>query len=94
MYFFVLFLSSKVLSRPFHIWYIPLISLFPFIRTRQQIASMALALLMIVLDTTPWIKLPDVRIWGVLALDRLRDAARFTPMMVLVAFIPRWKTPS
>jgi hypothetical protein len=92
MYFIVLFLSSKILSRPFHLWYIPLIVMYPFKHAKQQLLAMGLALLMVVLDTTPWITVPDIRLGGVLALDRIRDGFRFGPMICFLALIPAWKT--
>ena len=59
VYFLTMFFTAKIFSQPFHLWLIPLIALFPFKSTRLQLLMMGLVMLLLVVDTTPWIKLPE-----------------------------------
>lgn len=83
VYLFALFLSSKILSRPFHIWYVPLIAIYPFKNLKTQLMFIIGALLMLALDTSPYLKVPPLMV-GPLSLDRIRDLCRFLPMAVLL----------
>jgi hypothetical protein len=83
VYLFGFFLSSKIFSRPFHLWYIMPITLYPFTSSRWRLGFMVAAILMVTLDTTPYLHFPQGFI-GPLALDRLRDGLRFAPMMLLL----------
>lgn len=58
VYFLTTFFTAKIFSQPFHLWSVPLIALFPFKSTRQQLSMMALVLLLLIVDTTPWIRYP------------------------------------
>lgn len=82
VYLFALLLSSKILSRPFHIWYVPMIALYPFKTWRRQLLFIMGALLMLALDTSPYLAFPKA-IAGV-PMERFRDALRFIPMMLLL----------
>lgn len=90
LYVFVLFLTGKTFSSPFHIWYVPLLALYPYNSTRSQLFSYALALLMLGLDTTPYLKVPNVSVAGPLLLTNIRDAFRFIPMGIFIALFLRW----
>jgi hypothetical protein len=90
MFLFTLFLSSKVLSRPFHIWYVPFICLFPFASRKEQLIAMGMALWMLTLDTSQYLKFPQLSI-GQLAFDRVRDFLRFLPMAAFLRVVPHWK---
>jgi hypothetical protein len=59
VYFLTIFFTAKIFSQPFHLWYVPLIVLFPFKNLKQQFLIMALALILLVVDTTPWIRYPN-----------------------------------
>ncbi len=59
IFIFTVFLSGKIFSQPFHLWYIPLIALFPFKKIKKQLTFIILALILIIVDTTPWIRLPE-----------------------------------
>lgn len=58
IYFLITFFTAKIFSQPFHLWYIPLIALYPFKSTKMQLAMISLALLLLIVDTTPWIRYP------------------------------------
>ena len=54
----LIFFTAKIFSQPFHLWYVPLIALFPFKSIKIQLMMMGLALLLLIVDTTPWIRYP------------------------------------
>ncbi|MCX6816758.1 MAG: hypothetical protein NTZ93_02755 [Candidatus Beckwithbacteria bacterium] len=56
IFFLTIFFTAKIFSQPFHLWLIPLIVLFPFKSIKQQLAFMMLSLILLIVDTTPWIK--------------------------------------
>lgn len=85
-YFMAIFLSNKVFSSPFHIWYIPLIVMMPLISIKEQLLLMLGAGWMFVLDTTPWIKVPEEKIGNVVPLVRIRDFTRFIPMFLMLNY--------
>jgi len=59
IYIFTIFFTAKIFSQPFHLWYIPLITLFPFKKLKTQLTFIFLALLLLIVDTTPWITLNE-----------------------------------
>src|SRR3972149_4778872 len=59
VYFLTMFFTAKIFSQPFHLWLIPLIALFPFKSTTSQLIMMGLVMMLLIVDTTPWIKLPE-----------------------------------
>lgn len=78
IYIFTIFITGKIFSQPFHIWFIPLISLFPFKSLKQQLSMMSFALLLLIVDTTPWIRYPaDYKFYAYLFL-------RYIPMFTLL----------
>lgn len=90
LYVFVTFLTSKTFSSPFHIWYVPLLALYPFKSRKTQLASFALAFFMLGLDTTPYLAVPKVGFVGPITLTNVRDGMRFVPMVAFVIMILRW----
>lgn len=58
IFFLTMFFTAKIFSQPFHLWYVPLIALYPFKSTKHQLLMMGLALLLLIVDTTPWIRYP------------------------------------
>ncbi|MDZ4228836.1 MAG: hypothetical protein U1C50_01115 [Patescibacteria group bacterium] len=56
--FLTMFFTAKIFSQPFHLWYVPLIALFPYKSAKLQLSMMGLALLLLIVDTTPWIRYP------------------------------------
>jgi hypothetical protein len=56
IFFLTMFFTAKIFSQPFHLWYVPLIALYPFKSLRLQVSIMAVALLLLIVDTTPWIR--------------------------------------
>ncbi|OGD55597.1 hypothetical protein A3E73_02500 [Candidatus Beckwithbacteria bacterium RIFCSPHIGHO2_12_FULL_47_17] len=58
IFFLVMFFTAKIFSQPFHLWYVPLIALFPFKSVKIQLMMMGLAFLLLVVDTTSWIRYP------------------------------------
>lgn len=80
VYIFVLFLSAKIFSQPFHIWYMPFVVTFPFVPQKKKYLVIFLMLLMILLDMTEYL---HVKIDSEL-IKQMRDALRFIPMFILV----------
>ncbi len=83
-YIFVFFLTSKTFSSPFHIWYVPLITVYPYSLVRKRVITYALALIMLLLDTSPYLKVPNIIAFSYISLPHLRDAFRFIPMFILL----------
>ncbi|MFC1627019.1 hypothetical protein ACFL18_00495 [Patescibacteria group bacterium] len=85
IYIFTIFLTGKVFSQPFHIWFIPLIALFPFKSIKQQLSFIFLALWLLIIDTTPWVNLDEAKMF----IDPLPwkfpiYLSRFLPMFILL----------
>jgi hypothetical protein len=59
IYFLTMFFTAKIFSQPFHLWYVPLIALYPFKSLKPQLLMMGLATLLLIVDTTPWIKVNE-----------------------------------
>jgi len=59
IYFLAIFFTAKIFSQPFHLWLIPLIALYPFKSVKHQLAMMVLALFLLIVDTTPWIRVNE-----------------------------------
>ena len=59
IFFLTIFFTAKIFSQPFHLWYIPLIALYPFKSIKHQLAMITLALFLLIVDTTPWIRLNE-----------------------------------
>lgn len=85
IFIFTLFLTGKIFSQPFHLWYLPLITIFPFSKIKTQLTFMALALWLLIVDTTPWIRFEaETFPGGDLGLTVITGLWRFVPMMVLL----------
>jgi hypothetical protein len=90
IYMMVLFLTTKVFSSPFHIWYVPLMSILAYPNLAYQLTNFSLAGLMLGLDTTPYLKAPEGMAFGQTSLARVRDAFRFIPMLILLYISSKW----
>ncbi len=77
IYVFALFLTAKTFSQPFHIWYFPLLIIYPFATDKKRWIAFMLALLMVLIDMTPYLYVPS-------QFQLVRDAFRFIPMIVLL----------
>ncbi|AKM79474.1 MAG: hypothetical protein UX85_C0005G0027 [Candidatus Beckwithbacteria bacterium GW2011_GWB1_47_15] len=85
IYILTIFLTGKVFSQPFHLWLIPLIILFPFGSVKKQLVFMLLSLWLLVIDTTPWIKLDEQKIlFDPIPLKFVAYSLRFIPMFILL----------
>jgi len=85
IFFLTIFLTGKIFSQPFHIWYLPLITIFPFSKVRQQLIFMLLALWLLIVDTTPWIRINENAIfWAPLTWKFVTYFFRFLPMFILL----------
>ena len=91
IYILFVFLTGKVFSSPFHIWLIPLITIFPFKKIKQQLLAMFLVLYMVILDTTPWIRLPEIYVFKPISLNLILGATRFVPMIILLSWFS-WRS--
>lgn len=52
VYIFAFMLTAKVLSTPFLIWHIPLLAMYPFTNTKQQLKMLLISFVMIALSMT------------------------------------------
>lgn len=92
IYVFIQFLTGKTFSSPFHIWYVPLLAIYPFRYFSKQMFTYMSALLMIGMDTTSLLQVPkDIIAFGLTPWTRVRDAFRFIPMMILIWIFGRVK---
>jgi hypothetical protein len=79
----VLFLTTKVFSSPFHLWYVPLLTMYPYRNLKEQLTMFGLALWMLMLDTSSLFRVPELIVFGRTPLERLRGASRFLPMFLI-----------
>jgi hypothetical protein len=86
VYFMAIFFTNKVFSSPFHIWYVPLITLLPLESIKTQLWLMAGSFWTFLLDTTPWIKMPDVKLGQIVPAVRIRDLTRFIPFVGFLGY--------
>lgn len=85
IYIFTIFLTGKIFSQPFHLWFIPLIALFPFKSIKQQLPFLVLGLWLLIIDTTPWIRLNEnLMVINPLPLKFFVYSLRFLPMFILL----------
>ncbi|OGV96073.1 hypothetical protein A2W24_00860 [Microgenomates group bacterium RBG_16_45_19] len=93
VYMFTIFLTSKIFSRPFHLWYVPLITIYPFKQVKTQLIFMGWALLLLALDTTPYLTVPPLML-GLVPLQRIRDVWRFIPLLMMLVMAIRLPRPA
>jgi hypothetical protein len=87
IYIFTLLITGKILSAPFHIWYIPLISLFPFKNTKKQISFMLVAVWLLLISVTDLIQVRNnIKIIGPLTRQFIREIFRFLPIFIMFFF--------
>lgn len=85
IYIFTIFLTAKIFSQPFHIWFLPLIALFPFQSIKKQLIFMLLGIWLLIIDTTPWIRVSEsLLILNPLPLKFFTYSLRFLPMFILL----------
>lgn len=85
IYIFTIFLTGKIFSQPFHIWFIPLIALFPFKSIKKQLVFILLGIWLLIIDTTPWLKFNEsLMIINPLPLKFFIYSLRFLPMFILL----------
>ncbi len=85
IYIFTIFLTAKIFSQPFHIWFLPLIALFPFQSIKKQLIFMLLGIWLLIIDTTPWIRVNEsLMILNPLPLKFFTYSLRFLPMFILL----------
>lgn len=84
LYIFTLFITAKIFSQPFHIWYLPVLALLPFRNKKKWYGTIFLALLMILLDMTTFLHIKtNFRVGGVVEIAIVRDLFRFIPMFII-----------
>lgn len=88
-FYLVLFLTTKVFSSPFHVWYVPILTMMVYPSVFWQLGYLGMGLMMLGLDTTPYLRASDQIAWGSTPYARIRDSLRFLPMLVILATLPR-----
>lgn len=58
LYLFTLFIFAKIFSQPFHIWYMAVFAIYPFLNNRKPYLLWTAGLLMVIQDTTTLFYLP------------------------------------
>jgi len=85
IFIFTLFSTGKIFSQPFHIWYIPLIALFPFKSIKKKLTFMGLATWLLIKDTTPWVVLNGNKFFiKPIKVNFISSLMRFIPMFILL----------
>lgn len=85
LYIFILFVSAKIFSQPFHIWYMAPIIILPFRKKNVWYLSIGLCVLMILLDMTTLLHIKDnFLLFGNVEIALIRDTFRFIPMFIFL----------
>ncbi len=96
VYIFTLFLTAKIFSQPFHIWYIPVVVLLPYRSIHRWLLVIALCFLMILLDMTTVLHIKhNFLLFGTIEIALIRDVFRFIPMGIIlyIASNELWNIP-
>ncbi len=80
VYVFLLFITAKIFSQPFHIWYMPFVVLFPFLPKKLKYVAISSMFLMVLLDMT---ELLHTKVDSEF-IKQLRSSLRFIPMFIMV----------
>lgn len=84
-YLFILFLSAKIFSQPFHIWYMAPVVLLPFTSKKAWYTVIGLCVLMVLLDMTTVLHIKNnFLVMNTVEIGLIRDAFRFIPMFVIL----------
>ncbi|OGD63406.1 hypothetical protein A2160_02940 [Candidatus Beckwithbacteria bacterium RBG_13_42_9] len=85
IFFLTIFLTGKIFSQPFHIWILPLLTIYPFKNVKQQLTFMLLVVWLLIIDTTPWIRINENNIFlAPLTWKFVTYFFRFLPMFILL----------
>lgn len=88
LYIFVLFITAKIFSQPFHIWYIAPVVLLPFQKKLHWYLVAGLCLLMILLDMTTYLHIKNnFLVFNKVEIGLLRDTLRFIPMFIIIGMV-------
>lgn len=84
VYLITFILSGKIFSPPFNIWYVPLLTIFPYKNKKSQLLFFFLGTWSLILNTTNIVKLPETIMIYPFAWSYLRNLARFPPLILIV----------
>lgn len=84
VFLYVFFLTTKTFSSPFHIWYVPIITLITFENNEKRLIFYILSLWMIGLDIAGLVNPSHEPVFGPVSWWRIRDQFRFIPMLALL----------
>jgi len=84
VYIFTLFLSAKTFSQPFHIWYLPALSLLAIQSEKRKWLTVLSVIMMMLIDVTELFHLPTLDNWEHYLDTVIRDSLRFIPMFALL----------
>jgi hypothetical protein len=82
LYLFTLFITAKIFSQPFHMWYLPLVAMYPWRSWKTAKIAMFFSTLLILMDITTLLSFPEN--WYILPnlkVRLVRDLFRFLPMV-------------
>jgi len=82
---FLMFIFGKVHSAPFHLWYIPLITIFPFQQIKNKVFFMGTAIWSLILNVTDWLMFyPNIIVIEPFNIDFFVTCLRFLPFFILL----------
>ena len=85
-YVILFMLIGKVLSTPFLLWQIPLLSIYPFRNNREQLKFLIPSSLIILMSMSPW---PDIKLLGFMSLPTVFVNLRW--ILFTFMFISWWQ---
>jgi len=83
-YFIIFMLSGKIFSPPFNIWYVLLLTIFPFRNLKTQITFFLLGIWAVIINTTNLIKLPETIMIYPFVWSYLRNLFRWPPLITIL----------
>lgn len=89
VYLIIFMLSGKIFSPPFNIWYVPLLTIFPYKNKKTQFLFFFLGIWSLIFNTTNIVKLPETIMIYPFAWSYLRNLFRFPPLVTILYLVIR-----
>lgn len=87
IYLIVFALSGKIFSPPFNIWFVPLLTIFPYKNLKQQILFFTLGVWSLIYNTTNIADLSNKIMIYPFTWNYLRTLLRFPPLILIIFFM-------